>query len=144
MYIALNLEKLIMQFPKRRSLHSLVLATLLVLSTTALSMQGPTVIKRVRFPHGRTTTVLKGVIVNDAMNQYFLAAKAGQTMSVHVTSPRGRAQFDVYPRNDRQAMADSAEDVKDWEGKLPQSGDYVISVYSTGGNTRYTLEVTIR
>ena len=116
---------------------------MLLLTPTALSMQD-TVVRRVRFPRGRTTTVLKGTIVNDAMNQYLLSARAGQTMSVHVTSPRGKAQFDVFPRNDRQGLADSAEDVKDWEGKLPQSGDYVISVYSTGGNTRYTLEVTIR
>lgn len=78
------------------------------------------------------------------MKQYVLGAKAGQTLIIHVTSPRGLAQFDVYPRNDREAFADTAEDVKDWEGKLPKSGDCLVSVYSIRGNTRYTLGVTIR
>jgi len=129
-------------FLKRRSIHSLALATVLLLTPTALSMQR-TVVRRVRFPRGRTTLVLKGTIVNNAMNQYLLNARAGQTMSVQVTSPRGKAWFDVYPRNDRGALDDSAEDVQAWEGKLPQSGDYVISVYSDEGNTRYTLKVTV-
>jgi hypothetical protein len=116
---------------------------MLLLTTTGLSMQRTTV-TRVRFPRGRTTVVLKGSLVNNANKEYLLSARAGQTMSVHVTSPQGRAWFDVYPRNDRGALSDSAEDTKDWEGKLPQSGDYVISVYTEDGNTRYTLEVTIR
>ncbi len=126
-----------------RSTLLLALATLLVLGTTALSMQR-TLVRRVRFPRGQTTAILKGSIVNDRMNQYLLNARAGQTMSVHLTSPKGKAFFDLYPRNDRGAMPDSAEDAKDFEGKLPQSGDYVISVYSEDGNTRYTLEVSIR
>jgi hypothetical protein len=130
-------------FPKRRLINSLALATMLLLTTTALSMQR-TAFTRVRFPRGRTTMVLKGSLVNNASKEYLLSARAGQTMSVHVTSPQGRAWFDVYPRNDRGALADAAEDTKDWEGKLPQSGDYVISVYTEDGNTRYTLEVTIR
>jgi hypothetical protein len=119
------------------------IATLL-LSTTALPMQG-TSVRRVRFPRGRTTAVLRGSIVNDEMNQYILGARAGQKMAVHITSPRNRAKFDVYLRGDRSVLANSAaEDTTDWEGELPESGDYVISVYSVGGNARYTLEVTIR
>jgi len=130
-------------FPKRRPINALALATMLLLTTTALSMQR-TGFTRVRFPRGRTTMVLKGSLLNNASKEYLLSARAGQTMSVHVTSPQGRAWFDVYPRSDRSGLPDSAEDTKDWEGKLPKSGDYVISVYTEDGNTRYTLEVTIR
>ena len=130
-------------FQKRRSIHSLALVTMLLLTSTALSMQH-TVVRRVRFPRGRTTVVLKGTVVNNTLNNYLLNAKAGQTMSVHLTSPSGKAWFDLYPRNDRGALTDSAEDTKDFEGRLPQSGDYVISVYSETGTTRYTLEVTVR
>ncbi len=136
------MRKHIVQYSKV-SLSTLALGTLLVVATTASSMQR-TLVRRVRFPQGQTTAILKGSIVNDQMNQYHLNARAGQTISVHVTSPKGKAQFDLYPRDDRGAMDASAEDVKSFKGKLPQSGDYVISVYATGGNTRYTLEVTIR
>ena len=130
-------------FPKRRFTHSLALAILLLLTSPALSMQR-TVVRRVRFPRGRTTVVLKGTVVNNTLNNYLLNARAGQTMSVHLTSPSGKAWFDLYPRKDRGAMPDSAEDTKDFEGKLPQSGDYVISVYTETGTTRYTLEVSVR
>ncbi len=130
------------RFP--RKIRVLVLMAIMLFATTALPMQG-TSVRRVRFPRGRTTVVLRGSIVNDGMNQYLLGARAGQTMSVHITSPRNRAKFDVYPRNDRSALVNSgAEDTADWEGELPESGDYVISAYSEGGNTSYTLEVTIR
>jgi hypothetical protein len=79
------------------------------------------------------------------MNQYLLGARAGQKMTVHITSPRNRAKFDVYLRGDRSVLANAgAEDTTDWEGELPASGDYVISVYSVGSNARYTLGVTIR
>jgi hypothetical protein len=122
----------------------LVLTAIILFATTALPMQG-TPVRRVRFPRGRTTVVLRGSIVNDGMNQYLLSARADQTMSVHITSPRNRAKFDVYPRNNRSALVSSgAEDTTDWEGKLPKSGDYIISAYSVGSNTSYTLEVTIR
>jgi hypothetical protein len=117
---------------------------ILLLATTALPMQD-TSVRRVRFPRGRTTAILRGTIVNDGMNQYLLGARSGQKMAVHITSPRNRAKFDVYLRGDRSALANAgAEDTTDWEGELPESGDYVISVYSVGGNVRYTLEVTIR
>ncbi len=131
-----------MQFP--RKLRALALVAIMLFATSALPMQA-TSVRRVRFPRGRTTTVLRGSIVNDGMNQYLLSARAGQTMSVHITSPRKRAKFDVYPRDNRSALVSSgAEDTTDWEGSLPESGDYVISVYSVGGNTSYTLEVAIR
>lgn len=132
------------RLPHRQSMKVFALAAVLLCATAALPMQG-TSVRRVRFPRGRTTAILKGSIVNDGMNQYVLGARAGQTMTVHITSPNNRAKFDAYLRDDRSALANAgAEDKTDWEGTLPESGDYVISVYSAGGNTRYTLEVTIR
>jgi hypothetical protein len=132
------------QLAQNQRIFILASVVILLLATTALPMQGPSV-RRVRFPHGRTTAVLRGSIVNDGMNQYVLGAKAGQKMTVHIASPKNRAKFDVYLRGDRSVLASSgAEDTIDWEGELPESGDYVISVYSVGGNARYTLEVSIR
>jgi hypothetical protein len=116
----------------------------LALTSTAWS-QSDTLSRRVRFARGRTTSVLKGTVVNDGMNQYVLTAKAGQRMSVHLTSPSKRAKFDLYSQENRALFIDSGgEDTTDWEGELPESGEYVISVYSTRKNTKYTLEITIR
>lgn len=102
-------------------------------------------LRRVRLPRGRTTVILKGVIASDSIDRYVLRAVAGQTMTVHVTSLGSRARFDAYPRRDRGALVDSgAEDTTDWQGELPQSGDYVISVYSIDRRADYTLEISIR
>ena len=133
-----------MNHPNKIWIRRLATAGVLLFAISTLLAQSSS-LRRVRFSRGRTTAVLKGTIVNDAMSQYVLAARAGQTMSVHVASPKNKAQFDLYPRDERSALvSEGAEDSRDWEGKLPVSGDYVISVYSTGGNTRYTLEITIR
>jgi hypothetical protein len=132
------------RLPKKQSTWIFAVAAILLLAATVLPMQG-TSVRRVRFPRGRTTAVLRGSIINDGMNQYLLNARSGQKMTVHITSPRNRAKFDVYLRGDRSVLANSgSEDTTDWEGELPASGDYVISVYSVGGNSRYTLEVAIR
>jgi hypothetical protein len=132
------------QLTQNQRIFILASVVILLLATAALPMQSPSV-RRVHFPRGRTTAVLKGSIVNDVMNQYILGAKAGQKMAVHIASPKNKAKFDVYLRGDRAVLASSgAEDTTDWEGELPESGDYVISVYSVGGSARYTLEVSIR
>lgn len=98
---------------------------------------------RVRFQKGRTTAILTGRLERDSIRRYVLSARAGQTLIAHVTSPKGGVQFDVFLRSDRDAL-EGAEDVKDFEGTLPRSGDYVISVYETKGRSPFTLEVTIR
>jgi hypothetical protein len=60
---------------------------------------------------------------------------------VHITSLEDNAVFDVYAPGGRRTLAQEATD---WEGELPRTGNYVISVGPTRGNASYTLEVTIR
>jgi hypothetical protein len=98
---------------------------------------------RVRFPRGRTTAILKGSLKGDAITRYVLSARADQTMTAHITSPNGGAQFDVYLRGERGIFGDG-EDVKDWQGTLPREGEYIVSVYGLKPGARYTLEITIR
>lgn len=124
---------------KRRRIAA-VFAVLLV-AAGALGQQH---YKRVKFPRGRTTAVLKGTVpsAEDALN-YALTARAGQTMTVHVTSPKGNARFSVY-REGLENPLEGANTVKDWSGPLPDDGDYVITVVSMQGRAGYTLEVSIR
>lgn len=124
---------------------TLLLTLCLSGSALPVSQSDDAIVRRVQFARGRTTMVLKGSVVNDRMTQYVLTAKAGQKMIVHVASSRKKVRFDVYARDDRAVFTDTGgEDVTDWEGELPADGDYIVSVYSTRGNARYTLEVTIR
>ncbi|MEK6280976.1 MAG: hypothetical protein AABN95_11540 [Acidobacteriota bacterium] len=121
---------------------AVVLLTLSIL-LTVVAQTGTT--KRVRFPRGRTTAVLKGAVVRGTQDQYILGARRGQTMIVHITSREKNAVFAILgPNATALDGAEEGTDAMDWTGELPLTGDYSIWVGPTRGNATYTLEVTIR
>jgi hypothetical protein len=100
--------------------------------------------KVVRFERGRTTAVLKASADNAHGYTYTLAAKAGQTMSVHVTSSAGAAIFSITAPS---GAIEGALEVKDWSGQLPDTGSYLIAVWNKkkrGPAIPFTIEITIR
>jgi hypothetical protein len=122
-----------------------VLAIMLVATVTTWAQ------KRVKFPPGRTTVILKGKTTggpseSGGMNpvSYKLRAKKGQTMTLHLTSAKKNALFGLYaPGMD---LVEGAQSVADWSGELPKTGDYEIIVFPEDEktDTTFTLEVTIR
>jgi len=117
---------------------------LLLLATCALAAQeGLT--KRVRFARGRTTATLKNSVVRGTRDRYMVGARAGQKMTVSITSVERNAVFTIHaPSNDTLEGAGETHDATSWSGELPESGDYVIEVGGTRGNATYTLKVTVR
>jgi hypothetical protein len=80
--------------------------------------------QRVRFPRGRTTAVLKGSVIRGTQNQYILGARAGQTMTVHITSREKNAVFVILdPNGTALDGAEEGSDTMDWSGTLPANGD---------------------
>ena len=122
-------------------LSALVLAfVVLVLNDSAAGQT------RVQFPKGRTTAVLKGKTRGNAEEgnedfvRYKLRAREGQRMIVRLVTPGKRARFLIYLPD-----SDYLTEGTDWEGPLPQTGDYEIWVHPTGSrDTAFTLEITIR
>ena len=122
-----------------------VMAILLVATVTSWAQ------KRVKFPPGRTTVILKGKTTggpseSGGMNpvSYKLRARKGQTMTLHLTSAKKNALFGLYaPGMD---LVEGAQSVADWSGQLPKTGDYEIIVFPEDEktDTTFTLEVTIR
>ncbi|HEY0377407.1 MAG TPA: hypothetical protein VGC87_10670 [Pyrinomonadaceae bacterium] len=122
-----------------------LLATLLLLSSFAAAeaQKGHSVIRRVNFPRGRTTAVLKGTVRRGLSHDYLLRARAGQTMTVHLTTEAAGMSITIL-RPDGESWID---DTKDWSGALPATGTYRINVLpdtTTESPTSYALEVTIR
>lgn len=131
---------------KRLSVSFLALLFLtLTVSTTTLGQ------KRVRFPTGRTTVILKGRTTggpseSGGMNpvSYVLRARKGQQMTLHLTSAKKNAVFALYlPGMD---LVEGAQNQTDWSGELTRTGDYEIIVFPEDEttNTAFTLEVTVR
>jgi hypothetical protein len=133
-----------MRTRKQLAIHVL-LATLLLLSSFAAAeaQKGRSVVRRVNFPRGRTTTVLKGTVRRGLSHDYLLRARAGQTMTVHLATKAAGMSITIL-RPDGESWID---DTKDWSGELPATGTYRINVLpdtTTERPTRYALELTIR
>ena len=107
----------------------------------------PKHIQRVKFQRGRTTAVIHGVARTPGVYEWVLRAKAGQRMTVHLTSSNKGVEFSIFaPKN--ESSSDYPLGVFDWEGDLKTTGDYQIVLINNreGGprNPTYTLEVTVR
>ena len=129
-------------FRTRTARVVLLLVITALLSATVPAQRGTSVVRRVRFPRGRTSTVLRGVLRRGISHDYILGASAGQTMSVHLSSPGGLTFTIIGPYG--RSLADFTTD---WSGELPANGDYRINVLpdtSTNQAFSYTLEITIR
>ncbi|HKR01244.1 MAG TPA: hypothetical protein VJT09_11255 [Pyrinomonadaceae bacterium] len=130
---------------KWSTLHVLASALLLVAlcAGVAQAQKGRSVIRRVNFPRGRTTAVLKGTLRRGLSHDYLLRAKRGQTMTVHLAADSGEMSLTIL-RPDGETWLD---DTKDWSGELPSTGTYRINVLpdtTTEQPKNYTLEITIR
>jgi hypothetical protein len=115
----------------------------LIITVTTLAQHGTSIVTRIKFARGRTTTVEKGSVHRGMSHDYLLKAGAGQTMSVHLAASGGVC-FDLYTPGLSDQLANCS---KDWSGDLPSSGDFRINVLpdtTTERNISYTLEVTVR
>jgi len=126
-------------------------ASVLILMLLSVSSIAWAPSKRVKFPPGRTTVVLKGRTTGGPSESggmepisYTLRARKGQTMTLHLTSAKKNAVFGLYaPGMD---LVEGAQSVADWSGTLPKNGDYEIIVFPQDEktNTTFTLEITVR
>lgn len=101
--------------------------------------------RTVRFEPGRTTAVLRGSVRARTLYCYTLRASANQRMTAHVTSPRNNVRLTI--ERDVPYDTDPLENgygVADWEGMLPENGNYRIMVWVPRGASTFTLEVGIR
>jgi hypothetical protein len=124
-----------------RSVLGLVLV--LLAASFVIGQKGTSIVTRIKFARGRTTTVEKGSVHRGMSHDYLLKAGAGQTMTVHLAA-RGGVCFDLYSPGLTDTLAQCS---KDWSGELPRPGDYRINVLpdtTTERSIPYTLEVAVR
>jgi hypothetical protein len=102
--------------------------------------------KRVRFARGETSAAVEGSVVRGERDTYLLGARAGQRMTVRVTSLEDNAVFQIYEPGGKKALKGAGEmdDATNWSGELAVSGDYHIVVGPTRVNASYKLEVNIK
>lgn len=122
-----------------------LLSILLALSFAHLSAAQTGVTRRVHFAKGRTLAVYKGAVIRGTRDRYVVAARAGQSMTVSISSVERNAVFSVAgPQGEFMKGAGEEDDATHWSGKLPDSGDFSVEVGGTRGNAEYSLTVIVK
>jgi hypothetical protein len=130
---------------KRRFGTVSLMAIVLICGTMSVSFADG-VRKRIKFPRGRTSTVINNAVLREDIDQYLIGARAGQRMKIEISSVEGNASFQLVRPGNKGMLPGAAwdDDATQWNGVLPELGDYVIEVAPTRGNATYRLKVEIR
>jgi len=121
----------------KRTTAYFMLLTLLCVSVTACS----------GLKFSRTASGFhSGSVIRGEQARHKVAAKAGQTLEVNVTSDEDNAVFQIYLPGEKGTLPGAGEmdDAKKFSGKVPTDGDYVIVVGPTRGNTTYKLSYSVK
>lgn len=121
-----------------------LIATLLVL--VALPALAQIEERRVQFAPGTSSATVEGQIQGDEIVDYLLNARAGQAANISMAASTGIAYFNlIAPSETDVAFHIGSRDGNQFEGVLPESGDYRVRVYLMGDEapTTYRLEMIV-
>jgi len=121
-------------------------ATSYTLQVTVVSGVTPTSVpqtKRIQFAPGGTSAVVQGSLAAEGIDQYLLAASAGQWMMALVFSPDSSVVLEIYGISDGRPLVRSHMRQTFWQTTLPATQDYGVKAVSTGPATSYMLQVII-
>lgn len=121
---------------------------MLLFGASSVSAQkGRVVEKTVEFARGRSSAILTGV-VDDRLDShiFYLKAKAGQTMTVRMTSSRPlRDSYLVvnFPLTE-SGESETVSNKRAYTIKLPRDGKYEIYIEAIRDKIPYTINVSIK
>jgi hypothetical protein len=108
--------------------HVIALALILILSGSDLLAQ-----KRISFRKGTSSATVRGNIGANGYLEYMVNGKAGQVMSIEITSGNGAVVINAGTASGKSFSLDMT------------GGDHMLSVVNTGRRaTNYTLTVSIK
>lgn len=106
---------------------------LCALAAAGILLGGPALAQQqtpVSFARGATSTTLKGSIKGEQYRDYVVNARAGQTMTVTLTNPDGRAFFNVMaPGSTGEAVFIGSTEGNSFRGPVPGTGANIVRVY---------------
>jgi hypothetical protein len=99
---------------------------------------------RIAFTTGTTSAAVSGTLASGASQSYVLWAAWNQVMIVQADSPDSKIHLEIYNRWTGYFLCTASSGLTFWQGWLPRTGDYIVKVYNSGGNTEnYSLLVEI-
>ncbi len=97
--------------------------------------------RRLQFKRGASSATVQGKVSIALPDTYLVGARAGQVMTVQLTSPHQSVRFMVMSPTTRNLVADNA---RKWTGTLPETGDYQILIDADERNRTYSMTVSIK
>jgi len=97
--------------------------------------------RRVQFQRGASATTVHGKASIALPDTYLVGARAGQVMTVQLTSQRKSVRFLVMSPKSTSLIADNA---RSWTGTLPETGDYHIIVEADERGGTYSMTISIK
>lgn len=129
---------------------TLILMTVVGLVTGALSAERGILVKPVQFERGTNSTTIESSIAGYTIVDYVLGARHGQYMNASMANDNGANYFNILaPGENQVAMFNGSINGNQYEGILPESGDYKVMVYVMRSAARrnevanYRLEIII-
>ena len=97
--------------------------------------------RRVQFKRGSSSATVQGKVSIALPDTYLVGARAGQLMTVQLTSPQKSVRFLVMSPVSTSLIADNA---RSWTGTLPETGDYHIIVDGDERGGTYSMTISIK
>jgi hypothetical protein len=97
--------------------------------------------RRVQFRRGASSATVQGRVSIELSDTWIVGARAGQTMTVQLNSPRSSVRFILMTSRTTQSLADNT---RSWTGTLPDTDDYLILVESDAKGATYSMTITIK
>lgn len=122
-----------------------LLAILLAFTSITIAGENGTIVRRVKFARGKTSTVLRGTIKKNQEVVFVLNANAGQmlTASVDASTPNNDVVFSISGPNG-SLMDAEMEITTTWRGQLPANGEYRISMgVIESKSSRYAMKISV-
>ncbi len=99
--------------------------------------------QRITFDPGAISATVAGNVAAHESNDYILAAQAGQTMTVNITSPNSNVLLTIVGADGIPLTNGLMSGATSWQGELPATQDYTLRAIGTLDPASYTLTVTI-
>lgn len=96
--------------------------------------------RRVQFRRGASSTTVQGRVSLELSDTWIVGARAGQVMTVQLTSPR-KVRFMLMTSRTTESLADNT---RSWTGTLPETGDYILLVDTDAKAAPYSMTITIK
>lgn len=122
--------------------------TALLLLTCGLSLKAQgNWKKKVVFPPGQTSVVLKGNIKGQTTQQiYIVRVRKGQRLSILLTSDKRQTTFNVFNSRDYESIGSPPGEAQEWENTMEATDDYsiIVTIYDARKTDNYVLRIKVK